>query len=73
MNTMNHDHIFDGAPETRRGLETRQNAVIALQWLIEEQEAIGGEMMMLAKSCALIEIIEESLKRDKETENTTWH
>lgn len=68
---MNHDHIFEGAPETRRGLETRQNAIIALQWLIEEQEAIGGEMMMLAKSRALIEIIEESLQRDKE--NTTWH
>ena len=30
-------------------------------------------MMMLAKSRTLIEIIEESLKRDKETENTTWH
>ena len=70
---MNHDHIFEGAPETRRGLETRQNAIIALQWLIEEQEAIGGEMMMLAKSRALIEIIEKSLQRDKETENTTWH
>lgn len=63
---MNHDHIFEGTPETRRGLETRQNAIIALQWLIEEQEAIGGEMMMLAKSRALIEIIEESLQRDKE-------
>ena len=70
---MNHDHIFEGAPETRRGLETRQNAIVALQWLIEEQEAIGGEMLMLAKSRTLIEIIEESLKRDKETENTTWH
>lgn len=63
---MNHDYLFDGAPENRRGLETRQNAIIALQWLIEEQEAIGGEMMMLAKSRALIEIIEESLQRDKE-------
>nr|DAS05810.1 MAG TPA: hypothetical protein [Caudoviricetes sp.] len=63
---MNHDHIFEGAPETRRGLETRQNAIIALQWLIEEQEAIGGEMMMLSKIRALIEIIEESLQRDKE-------
>ena len=63
---MNHDHIFEGAPETRRGLETRQNAIIALQWLIEEQEAIGGEMMMLAKIRAMIEIIEESLQRDKE-------
>jgi len=70
---MNHDYLFDGAPENRRGLETRQNAIIALQWLIEEQEAIGGEMMMLAKSRALIEIIEASLQRDKETENTTWH
>lgn len=63
---MNHDHIFEGAPETRRGLETRQNAIIALQWLIEEQESIGGEMMMLSKIRALIEIIEESLQRDKE-------
>jgi hypothetical protein len=63
---MNHDHIFEGAPETRRGLETRQNAIIALQWLIEEQEAIGGEMLMLAKSRALIEIIEQSLQQDKE-------
>ena len=63
---MNHDHIFEGAPETRRGLETRQNAIIALQWLIEEQEAIGGEMMMLSTIRALIEIIEESLQRDKE-------
>ena len=63
---MNHDHIFEGAPETRRGLETRQNAIIAPQWLIEEQEAIGGEMMMLSKIRALIEIIEESLQRDKE-------
>ena len=63
---MNHDHIFEGAPEPRRGLETRQNAIIALQWLIEEQEAIGGEMMMLSKIRALIEIIEESLQRDKE-------
>ena len=35
---MNHDHIFEGAPETRRGLETRQNAIIALQWLIEEED-----------------------------------
>jgi hypothetical protein len=34
---MNHDYLFDGAPETRRGLETRQNAIIALQWLIEEE------------------------------------
>ena len=63
---MNTDHLFKGAPETRRGRETRQNAIIALQWLIEEQEAIGGEMMMLAKSRALIEIIEESLEKDKE-------
>lgn len=63
---MNHDHLFDGAPETRYGRETRERAIIALQWLIEEQEAIGGEMMMLAKSRALIEIIEESLQRDKE-------
>lgn len=63
---MNHDYLFDGAPETRRGLETRQNAIIALQWLIEEQEAIGGEMVMLAKIRALIEIIKESLEKDKE-------
>lgn len=35
---MNHDYIFDGAPETRRGRETRQNAIIALQWLIEEED-----------------------------------
>ena len=63
---MNHDHIFEGAPETRRGLETRQNAIIALQWLIEEQEAIGDEMVMLAKIRALIEIIKESLEKDKE-------
>lgn len=66
MNAMNHDHLFDGAPETRRGRETRERAIIALQWLIEEQEAIGGEMMMLAKIRALIEIIEESLEKDKE-------
>lgn len=37
MNTMNHDHLFDGAPETRYGRETRERAIIALQWLIEEQ------------------------------------
>ncbi|MFC2278149.1 MAG: hypothetical protein ACFNUL_02715 [Cardiobacterium hominis] len=35
---MNHDYIFDGAPETRRGRETRQNAIIALQWLMEEED-----------------------------------
>lgn len=54
---MNHDHIFEGAPETRRGLETRQNAIIALQWLIEEQEAIGGEMKeaIRAEAEAIIE------------------
>ena len=34
---MNYDHLFDGAPETRRGRETRERAIIALQWLIEEQ------------------------------------
>lgn len=38
MNAMNHDYLFDGAPETRRGLETRQNAIIALQWLMEEED-----------------------------------
>ena len=63
---MNHDYIFDGAPETRRGRETRVRAIIALQWLIEEQEAIGGEMMMPEKIRALIEIIKESLEKDKE-------
>ena len=63
---MNHDHIFDGAPIRTRGRETRENAIIALQWLIEEQETIGGRMMMLAKCRALIEIIEESMQRDKE-------
>ena len=66
MNAMNHDHLFDGAPETRCGRETRVRAIIALQWLIEEQEAIGGEMMMLEKIRALIEIIKESLEKDKE-------
>ena len=35
---MNHDYIFDGAPETRRGRETRQTAIIALQWLMEEED-----------------------------------
>ena len=63
---MNYDHLFDGAPETRRGHETRERAIIALQWLIEEQEAIGDEMVMLAKIRALIEIIKESLEKDKE-------
>ena len=63
---MNYDHLFDGPSVARRGRETRERAIIALQWLIEEQEAIGSEMMMLAKSRALIEIIEESLEKDKE-------
>lgn len=63
---MNYDHLFDGAPETRRGCETRVRAIITLQWLIEEQEAIGDEMVMLEKIRALIEIIKESLEKDKE-------
>ena len=55
---MNHDYIFDGAPETRRGRETRQNAIIALQWLIEEE---GNPTVRAACEVARA-LIEQSLQ-----------
>jgi len=65
MNAMNHDYLFDGAPETRRGLETRQNAIIALQWLMEEEDN-----PTVRAACEVARaLIEQSLNK----ENTTWH
>ena len=62
MNTMNHDHVFDGAPEIRRGRDTRENAIIALDWLIEEE---NNQTVRAACEVARA-LIEQSLQQDKE-------
>lgn len=63
---MNHDHIFEGAPEIRRGRETRENAIIALDWLIEEEH---NQTVRAACEVARA-LIEQSLNQP---EKTTWH
>ena len=63
---MNHDYLFEGAPETRRGRETRENAIIALDWLIEEE---NNQTVRAACEVARA-LIDQSLNQP---EKTTWH
>ena len=63
---MNHDYLFEGAPEIRRGRETRENAIIALDWLIEEE---NNPTVRAACEVARA-LIEQSLNQP---EKTTWH
>ena len=63
---MNHDYLFEGAPEIRRGRETREHAIIALEWLLEEEDN-----PTVRAACEVARaLIEQTLNQP---ENTTWH